>query len=163
MPHRDLDRTDFDLIRLLQKNARTSNKELAAAVRIAPSTSLERVRRLEADGVLTGYHADVSPRTVGVGLEALVWVTLRQHARPLVESFMSHALAREEVVQLFHTTGANDFLVHVAVRDTQHLRELALSAFTERPEVARIETALLFAHLRADGMPIYGDEPSAAS
>jgi len=155
MPIRPLDRTDCGLIELLQKNARLSNKELAAAVGVAPSTCLERVRKLESDGVVRGYHAEVVPAAVGVGLEALVSVTLRQHARPLVESFQEHALALPEVVQLFHTTGSDDFLVHVAVRDPAHLRELALSAFTERPEVARIQTALLFSHHRGSGMPVY--------
>ncbi len=83
-------------------------------------------------------------------------VTLRQHARPLVEAFERHTLGVPEVVQLFHTTGASDFLVHVAARDTEHLRGLAL-ALTERPEVTRIETSLLFAHRRADGLPVFSD------
>ena len=148
MPIRTLDRTDRALVALLQNNARTSNKELAAAVGIAPSTSLERVRRLEGDGVIRGYHAEVDRPSLGLALEALVSVALRQHARPLVEAFQAHALALPEVVQVFHTTGASDFLVHVAVRDTEHLRTLALASFTERPEVARTETSLLFDHRR---------------
>ena len=57
-------------------------------------------------------------------------------------------------LQIFHTAGAADFLVHVAVRDTAHLRELALAAFTERTEVARIETSLLFAHRRTAGLDV---------
>lgn len=151
---RDLDRTDTAILRQLQKNARLSNKELAAAVGVAPSTCLERVRRLAADGVLRGYHADVDPHAVGVGLQAMIAVRLGQHSRPVVEAFQAHALARPEVVQVYHTTGANDFLIHVAVRDAEHLRDLALTAFTERPEVVHIETALLFAHHRAPGLPI---------
>ena len=155
---RPLDRTDCDILTHLQKNARLSNKELAAAVGVAPSTCLERVRRLDADGVLRGYHAEVDPHAVGVGLQALVAIRLGQHSRPVVEAFQAHALALPEVVQVFHTTGANDFLVHVAVRDAEHLRDLALTAFTERPEVVHIETALLFAHHHAPGLPIYHDE-----
>lgn len=153
---RPLDRTDLAIVALLQKNARTSNKEVAAAVGVAPSTALERTRRLEADGALRGYHADVAPEAVGVGLQALVAVSLRQHARALVEAFEAHALSLPEVVQVFHTTGASDYLVHVAVRDTEHLRALALAAFTERPEVDRIETSLLFSHRRAGGLPVAG-------
>ena len=155
---RPLDRIDAAIVRLLQQKARTSNKEVAAAVGVAPSTALERTRRLEADGVLTGYHADVAPGAVGVELQALVAVSLRQHARPLVEAFEAHALGLPEVVQLFHTTGASDFLVHVAARDTAHLRALALS-LTERPEVARIETSLLFAHRRTEGLPVFDPAP----
>lgn len=151
---RPLDQTDRALLALLQNNARTSNKELAASVGVAPSTALERVRRLEADGVIRGAHADLDPDALGLGLQALVGVVLRQHARPLVEAFQAHALGLPEVVQVFHTTGTSDFLVHVAVRDTEHLRTLALAAFTERPEVARIETSLLFAHRRTGGLPV---------
>ena len=150
---RPLDRTDRAIVALLQKNVRASNKEVAASVGVAPSTALERTRRLEADGVLRGYHAEVAPEALGVGLQALVAVSLRQHARALVEAFEAHALALPEVVQVFHTTGASDYLVHVAVRDTAHLRELALASFTERPEVARIETSLLFAHRRTAELP----------
>ena len=150
---RPLDRIDRAIVALLQNNARASNKEVAASVGVAPSTALERTRRLEADGVLVGYHAEVAPEALGVRIQALVGVTLRQHARPLVEAFEAHALALPEVVQVFHTTGASDFLVHVAVRDTEHLRTLALASFTERPEVARIETSLLFAHRRTAEMP----------
>lgn len=148
---RPLDRIDRAIVALLRNNARTSNKEVAASVGVAPSTALERTRRLEAEGVLLGYHADVAPEALGIGLQALVAVTLRQHARPLVEAFQAHARSLAEVVQTFHTTGGSDFLVHVAVRDTEHLRVLALTAFTERPEVARIETSLLFAHHRGAG------------
>ena len=143
-----MERIDRDLLQILQTDGRISNKELAAAVGVAPSTALERTRKLEAEGVLMGYHAEVAPEALGIGLQALVGVSLRQHARPLVEAFEAHALSLPEVVQVFHTTGASDFLVHVAVRDTEHLRSLALAAFTERPEVARIETSLLFSHRR---------------
>ncbi|MEM1044422.1 MAG: Lrp/AsnC family transcriptional regulator [Bacteroidota bacterium] len=155
---RPLDRTDRAIVAHLQNNARMSNKQLAASVGVAPSTALERTRRLEADGVLAGYHAEIAPEALGIGLQALVSVSLRQHARPLVEAFEAHALSLPEVVQFFHTAGAADFLVHVAVRDTDHLRTLALAAFTERPEVARIETSLLFAHRRTAGVPT-GDIP----
>ena len=156
---RDLDRTDAAIVRHLQNNARLSNKELAAAVGVAPSTCLERVRRLSADGVLRGYHADVDPHAVGIGLQAMISIRLGQHSRALVEAFQSHALALPEVVQVYHITGANDFLIHVAVRDAEHLRDLTLTAFTERPEVVHIETALLFDHWRAPGLPLLVDLP----
>lgn len=152
-----LDRTDCAILRHIQKNARLSNKELAAAVGVAPSTCLERVRRLRARGVLRGFHADVEPAAVGVGLQAMVAVRLLQHDRARVEAFQAHALALPEVVQVYHTSGPNDFLVQVAVRDADHLRDLVLAAFTERPEVARLETALLFAHHRAPGLPILAE------
>lgn len=156
-----LDRTNRRLIALLQKNARLSNKELAVAVDLAPSSCLMRMRRLEETNVLKGYHARVDPAAIGVGLQALVSIQLKQHAKPLVESFQSHAMSLPEVVQVFHLTGSSDFLVHVAVRDSEHLRELALTAFTARPEVARIETSLVYAHHANPGLPMFGEDVDA--
>ncbi|MFT4603993.1 MAG: DNA-binding Lrp family transcriptional regulator [Rhodothermales bacterium] len=150
---RSLDRTDHAILDGLVKNARLSNKELAAAVGIAPSTCLERVRRLNDEGVVTGYHAEVNPAAVGVGLQALIAIKLGRHSRPVVDAFQAHALGLPEVTQVFHTSGANDFLVHVAVRDAGQLRDLVLTAFTERPEVVHIETAVLFGHYRTAGLP----------
>jgi len=150
-----LDSTDVQIIRWLRKNARTSNKELAAKVGLAPSSCLERVRRLRLARVLTGYHADVDPDAIGIGLQAMVAVRLTRHARSEVESFQRHLESLLEVVTMFHVAGTNDYLVHVAVRDAAHLRELALSAFTERPEVDHIETQLIFVHSRNHELPVY--------
>ena len=132
-----------------------SNKELAAKVGLAPSSCLERVRRLRLARILTGYHADVDPDAIGIGLQAMVAVRLTRHARHEVESFQRHLDSLPEAVTIFHVAGANDYLVHVAVRDPAHLRELALSAFTERPEVAHIETQLIFQHSRNHELPVY--------
>jgi len=69
-----LDRTDFGILRLLQNNASLSNKEVAAAVGLAPSSAHERLKRLRDERVLRGTHADVDPRAMGIGLEALFLV-----------------------------------------------------------------------------------------
>lgn len=150
-----LDRIDFALLRLLRKNARLPNKELAARVGVAPSTALERVRRLREARVIRGFHAEIAPSAVGIGLQAMVAVRLRQHSRAQVESFHEHLLALPEVLAFYHVAGADDFEVHVGVRDSDHLRDFALSAFTERPEVAHIETRLIFEFRRSPELPVY--------
>lgn len=153
-----LDRTDFVLLGLLRKNARLPNKDLAEKAGIAPSTALERIRRLREGRAILGYHAEVSPQAIGIGLQAMVSVRLTRHSRELVERFHEHLLALPEVLSFYHVGGADDFLVHVGVRDSDHLRDFALSAFTERPEVAHIETRLIFGFRRNPGMPAYAPE-----
>ncbi len=156
---RELDRIDREILAALQKNARLPNKELAERLGIAQSTCLERVRRMVEEGILRGFHAWVDPKEVGIGLQAIVAIRLSRHSRDLVEAFRAHALSVPEVVAVYHTSGANDFLLHVAVRDAEHLREMALTAFTERPEVAHMETALLFEHVAKPLWPVYGAVP----
>lgn len=150
---RPLDRIDFEILSALQKNARLSNKELAATVGLAPSSCLERVRRLAEDGVLRGSHAEVDPEALGIGLQALIFVQLTRHSREMVESFRQHALSVPQVVALYHVAGADDFLVHVVAHDSHALRDLAMTAFTTRPEVSRIETHLIFEHRRSPELP----------
>jgi DNA-binding Lrp family transcriptional regulator len=148
-----LDRTDHTIIALLQENARLSNKELAARVGIAPSTCSERVRRLDMSGVFLGFHAAVDPRVLGIGLQAMIAVRLRRHAANEVDEFRRRASVMPEVISISHVTGANDFLVHVVVRDADHLRDLAVTGFTTLPEVDHIETALIFEHLSKGSLP----------
>ncbi len=124
-----------------------SNKRLAETVGLAPSTCLERVRRLVELGVLRGFHADLDLAPLDMGMQAMIAVRMREHSRELVDSFRAYALTLPQVLGVFHVSGADDFLVHVGVRDAQQLRDLALDAFTTRPEVDRIETRLIFEHM----------------
>ncbi|MCB1606411.1 MAG: Lrp/AsnC family transcriptional regulator [Xanthomonadales bacterium] len=151
----DLDRIDIELIRLLRKHARIANKDLAAQVGVAPSTALERVRRLRERGVISGFHAEVDPEAIGIGLQAMVAVRLVQHSTALVEAFHQHLSRLPEVLAYYHVAGADDYLVHVAVRDPAHLRGFLLAAFTQRPEVGHLETHLIFEFQRNPGIPIY--------
>ena len=150
------DRTDLAILAHLQHDARISNKALAEKVGLAPSSCLARVRRLEESGALQGYHAEVDPRVYGAALEALVAVRLEKHARTAISGFERHVLTLPEVRGVYHLTGANDYLVHVAVRDAEHLRGFVLSAFSTRAEVAHLETSLIFSHARN---PAFGLRP----
>ena len=150
-----IDRIDFDILNLLQKDGRLSNKELASAVGLAPSSCLARVQRLRSGGVLRGAHAEVDPAAMGVGLQALIAVQLRQHSRAQVKAFWKHALGLPEVIAVFHVAGTHDFQVHVAVRNAHHLRDLAMDAFTTRSEVAHIQTSLIFEWAKSALMPNY--------
>lgn len=150
-----LDRIDFKILDALQKDGRLSNKELAALVHLSPSSCWERVRQLRETGVLAGFHAELDPKALGIGLQAMIGVRLKRHTREAVESFRAHALAVDEVLAVYHVTGDKDFLVHVAARDAEHLRDLALEAFTTRPEVASLETSLIFQGDRRAGLPIF--------
>ncbi len=158
-----LDRTDIDIIEVLQNDARVSNKELASRVGLAPSSCLARVRRLEADGVLRGYHAEVDSDAIGVRIEALVSLRLSEHSLGTVESFRREALERPEVLAVYYLAGAIDFMVHVAVRSPEHLRNLVLEAFSTRGDVSRVETSLIFDHARRWRMPVYTGDTGAGT
>jgi len=139
-----LDRTDVGILRLLQNNARLSIKEIASEVGLAPSSTHERIRRMRDSGTLRGMHVEVDPKAFGIGLEALFMIELAKHKRGTVDRFMEDIINVPEVRVAFLVTGRYDLVVHVVVRDTQHLKDLALDRFTNRPGVTRIETSIIF-------------------
>ena len=139
-----LDRIDRQILALLQKDARQSNRQLAGAVGLAPSSCLERVRRLRSRGVIQGFAAQVDPAALGLALQAMVKVRLAGHSREVFESVRERMVGLPEVMAVYHVGGEADFLVHVAVRDAEHLRQLAWDHFTSRAEVRQIETSLIF-------------------
>lgn len=153
-----MDRIDNNILAALQNDGRLSNKELAAQVGLAPSSCLDRVRRLQARGVITGFHAEVDPKTVGIGLQAFISVRLAQHSRATVDAFRDHLLNLPAVVAVYHVAGQVDFMVHVAVRDAEHLKNLTLDEFTTRAEVSRLHTALVYEHFGESAWPNYSME-----
>lgn len=150
-----LDAIDFQILNALQLDARLSNKELASAVGLAPSSCLERVRRLRVRGVLRGFHADVDPAALGIGLQAMMAIRLTQHTRENFEAFLTYTAALREVLAVYQVAGKDDFLVHVAIRDTDHLRDFVMDQISTRPEVAHLETALMYDHVRNPTLPQY--------
>lgn len=150
----ELDRIDRKILARLQNNAQISNRDLAQEVDLAPSTCLHRVNRLRERGILLDAHATVEPEALGIGIQALVSVRLTRHSRQDVDAFHSHALSLDEVLAVYHVTGPRDFVLHVAVRDTEHLRDVTMDELTTRPEVSHIETALVYEY---DHKPVLPD------
>lgn len=150
-----LDRTDVAILRLLQKNARLSVKEIAAEVGLAPSSAHGRIRQLRESGALRGVHADVDPAALGIGLEALFMIGLAKHERGTVDRLLEEIVQVPEVRCAFLVTGRHDLVVHVVVRDTRHLKDLAFDQFTSRPAVTRIETSIVYDTRRRQELPVY--------
>jgi DNA-binding Lrp family transcriptional regulator len=143
-----LDSVDWALTRELQNDARRTNRDLAAAVHVSPSTSLERVRALRATGVIRGYHADIDLGALGRHVQALTAVTIRPPTRENIESFRNWVAELPEIVGVFVVSGSSDFLLHVAVPDTNALYAFVIDRLTERADVADVNTSVVYEHIR---------------
>jgi DNA-binding Lrp family transcriptional regulator len=144
----ELDRIDRVLLDALQKNARSSYKDLAALAGVSPSTCLERVRSLQRRGVITGFRAELELPSLGRPLEALVAIRFRTHDRALVDPFVEYLLSLPETVALLNVSGDDDYLLHIAVADTEHLHAFVLDRLGVRREVEHVRTSLVYRHLR---------------
>ena len=147
----EFDSITLALLRELQKDARQTNKALAEKVGVAPSTCLERVRELQARGVIRGFRADVDPAVIGRPMEAILSVQQRAAHRKAIEALLEETARLPETVRVMALTGTTDFIIHVAVRDMDHLRDIVWR-LTERPEVGRVQSSLVFARVEGQAM-----------
>ncbi|ABG99852.1 transcriptional regulator, AsnC family protein (plasmid) [Rhodococcus jostii RHA1] len=139
-----LDSVDWAILAHLQDNASITNKDLAEAVGLATSSCHERVKRLRAAGVIGRVTAVVDPEAVGRPLQAFIAVQLRPHRRDLVEAFTAAVQALPETLALYNVSGPEDFFVHVAVTDSEHLHRLIIDHLATRPEVGHAQTHLIY-------------------
>lgn len=113
---------DRQILTILQKNARTSNAEVARQVGLAPSAVFERIRKLEERGVLRSYGAQIDPRAVGLPLVAFTFV--RSNDRPGGIQTAEKLAEIPEVLEVHHVAGEDCFLVKVRAADTESLGRL---------------------------------------
>lgn len=142
----DLDPVDRTLVRLLRADARTPNSRLAERAGIAPSTCVARIRSLVERGVITRFTAELDPAALGLTLQALISVNIRVGQRQTIAAFAEEIRALPEVVQLFFLGGSEDFIIHVAVRDSNDVRDFVVSNLSAHPAVASTRTSLVFDH-----------------
>jgi Lrp/AsnC family leucine-responsive transcriptional regulator len=135
-----MDATDSEILRLLREDARLSWRDLGAAVGLSANAAAERVRRLRAAGVITGFAALVDPAAGGRTLQALVGITLGQGADS--DEFAREAARLEPVTEVLHLTGAPDYQLRVACRDTAELDAL-LRTLRLRYGAADTETTII--------------------
>jgi DNA-binding Lrp family transcriptional regulator len=151
-----VDELDSAIVAALQADGRRSNRDLAAALGVSPSTTLERVRSLRQRGVLAGVHYAVDLAQLGRPVQAMITVRLRPQSREVVLGFRNFATQLPETLQVFITTGAEDVILHVAVPSTEALRDFVLDSLTKRREVAGVRTEVVFDHERKHVIPPAG-------
>src|SRR4051812_43381110 len=117
-----MDAVDGEILRLLRDDGRLSWRDLGVAVGLSANAAAERVRRLRDAGVITGFVALIDPAAGGRTLQALVGVTLA--AGTDSDEFATRAATLEPVVEVLHLTGAPDYQLRVACRDTAELDAL---------------------------------------
>lgn len=138
---RPLDRIDAQLLELLQEDGRRSYADLGAAVGISGPAAHERVKKLEARGVITGYTARVSPEAVGLALLAFTWVT--QAPGTIATDLTDDFAAIPEIEACHHITGEADYLLKIRARSTRDLERVLRAVQTTR-HVFTTETDVVF-------------------
>ena len=120
----ELDRTDRKILDVLQRNGRISMTELGEKIGLSTSPCAERVKRMERNGVITGYHARVAPQALGKSLLVFVEITLAQKSGEVFDRVRRELLGMEQVMECHLVSGSFDYLVKARLHDMSEYRDL---------------------------------------
>ena len=138
-----LDETDVKILEILQENGRITNAKLAEMVGISPPSMLERVRKLEASGIIDKYVTILDRKKIGYGLTAIIIVSLSLHQVSSLQKVVEKLAGLEEVQECYQLTGDVDFLLKVATKDMDSYTEFVNFKLSGIPGIQNIKTSFV--------------------
>ncbi|MFK7756165.1 MAG: Lrp/AsnC family transcriptional regulator [Flavobacteriales bacterium] len=145
---KNLDEIDLNIIRLLQKNAKSTIKELADQLNLSNTPVFDRIKRLEKNGVITGYSARVERDLVGLRLMAFCMLTLKGHRAEFLEDFEKEVNKLSEVIECYHLTGTFDYLLKVLVGDMSDYQEFITKKLTKLTNIDKVQSSFVLTELK---------------
>lgn len=136
-----LDQIDHKILRHLQENARITNAELAEKVGLSPTPCLRRLRRLENDGIIRGYHTEVNREALGVNVTVIILVKLEREDDKTLRDFEAAIQQRPEVMECYLVTGKFDYFVRVVIPTLAAYETFLSETILRMPNVETVESS----------------------
>ncbi len=136
-----LDHIDHKILRHLQENARITNAELADRVGLSPTPCLRRLRRLETDGVIKGYHTEIDREALGVNVTVIILVKLEREDDKTLREFEKAIKDRKEVMECYLVTGKFDYFIRVVVPSLAAYETFLSETMLRMPNIATVESS----------------------
>ncbi len=136
-----LDQIDHKILRHLQENARITNAELAERVGLSPTPCLRRLRRLEADNIIKGYHTEINREALGVNVTVIILVKLEREDDKTLREFAAEIKTRPEVMECYLVTGKFDYFIRVLVPSLAAYETFLSETILRMPNIATVESS----------------------
>ncbi|MGQ9644310.1 MAG: Lrp/AsnC family transcriptional regulator, partial [Ignavibacterium sp.] len=143
-----IDSIDKQILSILQQDAQITNVELARKIGISPPAMLERVKRLEKNGIIKRYVAIVDPSKISKGIFALVSVSLSAHQLSSIDQFTRQIKKLDEVLECYHVAGEEDFILKIAVSSIEEYEKFILSKLTKINGVNKVNTKFVLSTVK---------------
>ena len=126
-----IDNIDRKILRMLQENSKITNSYLSKQIGLSPAPTLERVRKLEKKGIISGYHAQLNLSKIGLGISTFVLVSLKEHNKKNINIFLDKINKVNNVIECHHITGTGDFILKVVSENIASYQKLMLDKISE--------------------------------
>ncbi len=140
-----LDEVDLEILRLLQRDGRITNADLARHVKLSPPSVLQRVRKLEQSGIISAYTAVLDSQLMGYQLLVVAMVSLALHQEQPIEGFRKAVADIPEVLECLHVSGDFDFLLKIVVKDMAAYERLVRESLSTIQGVGKIQSSFVLA------------------
>jgi DNA-binding Lrp family transcriptional regulator len=137
-----LDRTDLQILKILQGNSKITNLDLSKKIGLSPAPTLERVKKLEQSGIVQSYHAQVNPTSIGLSVKTFVLVSLAWQKENALNNFLDKVKTIDEIVECYIITGEADFLMKIVCKDIPTYEKLLFKTLSQIEEIERLKTLM---------------------
>lgn len=145
----DVDGFDLKMLAALQDDGRLTNQQLADAVGLSASQCSRRRTRLEEDGIVAGYHADLAAERLGFNVVAFVHITLATHSPDNAKHFRDLVRRVDDVQEAYSLTGDADYLLKIILSDLKSLSDIVNNVLMPHPSVAHVRSSIVLDCLKA--------------
>jgi DNA-binding Lrp family transcriptional regulator len=135
-----IDSIDKQILRIIQKNAKASTKEIAFRVGLSTTPVFERIKRLEKNGIITHYSAILNKEKIGLSLTVFCQVSLQTHTKDLIEKFEIAVNNMEEVHDVYHVAGDFDYLLKVVLRDNRQYHDFLIDKLSQLNIISNVQS-----------------------
>jgi Lrp/AsnC family transcriptional regulator, leucine-responsive regulatory protein len=143
-----IDKTDLKILKIIQEDGRITNLQLSTQIGLSPAPTLERVRKLEKHGIVDSYHASVNADNMGLGIKAVIQVSLVRQLDNALQNFKRQIMEIDEVVECVQVTGAFDYQLSVIVKDIPAFDVLIAERLSKVEEIGQMQTYVVLSTVK---------------
>lgn len=151
-----LDATDIKILGVLQKDSKLTTKEIAKLVNLSPTPVFERQRRLEREGYIKRYTAELNPEKLGCNLIVFCSIKLKQHTKENGFQFMEAINQIDTITNCYNISGDYDFMLKIYVQDMKHYQDFVLNTLGEIDAIGSLHSTFVIGEVKnTNSIPIY--------
>ena len=145
-PNKNIDDADVALLNALSKDARLTVKELAQIIGKSSAATHERIRKLEQQGSIRGYYADVNPSSLGFAFSSFVSIRLKEHDSAIIKAFELDVSKLQDVQEWYHITGPHDYMIKVQMESISAYHTFINERLASIPNIVTVQSLIVLNH-----------------
>lgn len=143
-----LDEIDKKILKKLQENGKITNIQLSNEVGLSPAPTLERVKKLEKNEIIEGYHAKVNHSNIGLGIEAIIMINLVRQMENAISDFKAGIQNVSEIIDCYQITGQWDYIIKVVVRDIPAFERLIGGKLSKMDQISQMQSMVVLSKVK---------------